>query len=71
MKNLNEFEHSAPEHDPVKKHYQLLPYPPVEESKLNDEERFYKESNHTKTFLPQHALENINHYLHRGKETFA
>ena len=70
MKSMLEYEYTSHGSDPVTEQYQSLPYPPVSEVKLNDEEQYYKGNTLPKSFFPHHALENINHYLHRGKENF-
>ena len=70
MKDPIEFEYSAPGCDPVAKQYESLPYPPIKEIELREEEEFYKRNIHIKSFVPSDALENINHYLHRGRENF-
>ena len=71
MRSLVEFEYLSQGSDPVTRQYESLPYPPVENSYLKDEEQFYKKNAHIKAFIPHHSLENINHYFHRGKENFA
>ena len=70
MIGFKEFEPFSNESDPVTRQYDLLPYPPMEENKLNKEEQFYKTNNHINSFHRSHSLENINQYLHRGKDSF-
>ena len=71
MKNTVEYEYTSHGLDPVTTQYGLLPYPPVNDIELNAEKQHYQQNTHTKAFFPQHALENINHYLHQGEENFA
>ena len=70
MKISNDIEFFGQRGDAVTKQYEALPYPPFEESELNGEEQFYEKNNYVKSFVRSNALEIINHYLHRGKESF-
>ena len=56
--------------DAVTKQYESSPYPPFEEKELNNEDQFYKNNKYKKSFLRSNVLYIINHYLHRGKESF-
>ena len=66
----NEVDYFAEGRDPVRIQYESLPYPPIKKDELENEEQFYKTNSHFKSFLRSNALETINHYLHRGKESF-
>ena len=70
IKDTVEFEGFSQGHDPVTKQYESLPYPPFGENKLEYEEQFYKRSDSMAVFSLSNALETINQYLHRGKESF-
>ena len=71
--NKNDYEKydGMSEDDIVRGQYKLLPYPPVPEQELKQEEKFYSE-NSFKMYHNIHVLdlESLNHYLYRGQNDF-
>ena len=59
------------EDDIVRGQYKSLPYPPVPEEELKQEEKFYTE-NSFRMYHKIHVLdlESVNHYLYRGQNDF-
>jgi len=57
--------------DLVTMQYESLPYPPVPEKDLLEEENWYKNGKETPMLIVEsHTLEKTNHYLHQGKQNF-
>lgn len=57
--------------DSVRKQYEDLPYPEFNSRNISDEEEYYKKDMDTpKRIVPSHTLEKLNHFLHRGNESF-
>ena len=70
MKYSVELEDYSQGNDPVTRQYESLPYPPVEDNELKNEEQSYKTNDYPVAFFRSNVLESINHYLHRGKQNF-
>ena len=61
------------QNDLVMKHYESLPYPGLSDIEISKEEQFYQMDGINSTtfqYFPGIALENTNHYIHQGGETF-
>ena len=57
--------------DLVTRQYESLPYPRISEQHIKDEENYYKNPDETMMiWTPSNNLENINHYLHQGDQSF-
>ena len=57
--------------DLVTKQYENLPYPPVTQKELLEEEEWYEDDKETLRWTaPSHTLQKSNHYLHKGNENF-
>ena len=71
--NKNDYEKydGMSEDDIVRSQYKLLPFPPVTEEKLKQEEKFYIE-NRFKMYHNSYVLdlESLNHFLYRGQNDF-
>ena len=68
---ISRFEEVLPENDPVTRQYETLPYPPVSDKDLKEEELYYRKyKDSIRLSHSSNSLENINHYLHRGNENF-
>ena len=59
------------QNDLVTMQYENLPYPPVTQNELLNEEKWYENDKETLRWTAKsHALEKSNHYLHKGNENF-
>ena len=56
--------------DQVIEQYMALPYPHISERELIREREHYREGKHFRYYHPRQALEELNHYLYRGNQTF-
>ena len=55
------------------KQYESMPYPGLSDKEISDEAQYYKKEGVISTpfnYYKSIALENTNHYLHQGGETF-
>ena len=60
------------QNDFVVQHYENLPYPPFSKLDMNEEYNYYKQDIESipKFGVPTNTLENLNHFLFKGKENF-
>ena len=58
--------------DIVIRQYEALPYPMFTDDDISKEKNYYQDINQSKPFynVISNALENLNHFLFRGKESF-
>ena len=57
--------------DLVTRHYENLPYPEVKDSKLIEEEDYYKRGENAPAYIyPTHTLPKLNHFLYQGEQNF-
>ena len=58
--------------DVVVNHYESLPYPPFTRHDFNTEQKYYTRKTDQKPFHGVHTitLDNLNHFLFRGNQSF-
>ena len=57
--------------DKVKKQYENLPYPEIDEKSLSDEEKYYSGSyDALYDDHPSLRLQKLDHFLYQGNESF-
>ena len=63
---------TIPQNDLVTRQYEALPYPPVTNADIAEEEEFYRNNQQSNPMITSHhlTLENLNHFLFGGNENF-
>ena len=70
LRSFNEYDVISDD-DKVQNQYKMLPFPPVPEKRLLQEEQHYKTNSSSMfSYTFQLTLESLNHYLYQGKNHF-
>ena len=67
---VSSYKHKVAKKDGVIEQYMALPYPHISERELIREKEYYREGKHFRYIHPSLALEELNHYLYKGNQTF-